>query len=400
MTENTATMPIVTLKAEKVTDFTFTPEYKARRYGRSYSDEIASPYRSDYEAKVGVKVGNTVKELTLYKKSRYISSYNDANGEWHSGFDLEGFDIKVERGDTHPFAELENAGIAIDWMEVLNEYQKAVEHAEYRMTLHNRYKEWEAIRANKKEYAASWMHGVKAELEADPNKRIKAALLQTTFSKTTLASFLEHPNHAITVTYKGVTGYFHREGQAGSYSFSGDSVYQIPEDYDKEKHNLYNFKFGISEGKTRRAKRLGTLYLKFVDDVNYELEARKRRAEMKKSEAEKRQEKKERLEKITGYPVVILKTEKSRHDHRGHYVGRYTYTFVILIEQPTSRYDDPKYISIDEYINTEYKDGKSVEIGRTYSVKTLRGLTADQFKRILDIVMEGKTALTKLERPE
>jgi hypothetical protein len=256
--------------------------------------------------------------------------------------------------------------------------------------------------SQKKEYADSWINYAKAELMADPNKHIKNALLDTKLEKNTLDSFLKNGSHYVEVTYKGVTCYFNREGQNGSYSFSGESTFKLPEDFCVNTHNKYNFKFRIAECKTRRAKRLGTLYLKFVEDVNSEFEIRKNVLQNKKSEAEKRQEKKTRLEEITGYPIVILKTQGHRKDHRGHYVGESydIFNFVILTGQPSSKYSSPEYISIGENINTEYKDGERIETGRTYSIRTLDKLSADQLKRILDIAMEGKTALTELVIPE
>lgn len=388
------TMPIVTLKAEIVTEFVFTPAYKVSRY-RVNTEEIEAPYRKDFEAKVGVRVGNTVKELTFRTHTKYMDSYRDENGNWCSRDNIEYQDID----DRSAFAELEAAGIAIDYIDVLVQYQKAVEVAKYRMSLHTRYKNWERIRGLKKDYAASWIHGVKAELDADKNKRIQAALLETVFEKTTLESYLSHPSDSVRLTYKGVTGFIHREGGSdGSYYFDGESTYKFPEDWNGE--SSYNHRFKISDGKKRRAKRIGTLYLKFVEEVDYELTARENRANRLKSEAEKRAEKKARLSEITGYPVIILKSEKSRRDHRGHYVGSYDeYTYFILIGQPESKYSSPTGFAIDEDIKTEYKDGKNVEIGREYSIRNLRGLSKEQFKSILDILMEGKVALTKLEIP-
>src|SRR6056297_3297865 len=116
--------PVATLKAEMVTEFTFTPLKRTPRYRNSDTGEILAPYREDYEAKVGVKVGNSVKELTFRVHTHYMKSYNDSEGRFRTREDIEWLGID-ER--THPFEELENAGVLIDYMDVLVQYQKDVE---------------------------------------------------------------------------------------------------------------------------------------------------------------------------------------------------------------------------------------------------------------------------------
>jgi hypothetical protein len=394
MTTMTET-PVATLKAEIVTEFVFTPEYKTRRFGNP-TNEILAPYRRDYEAKVGVKVGNTVKEIAIRTHTKYMSSYTDENGRWQSRDDIEYVDIEKVNGET-PFAELEAAGILVDLIDVLVQYQANVEVAKYRMTLHNRYQKWEGIRKHKKEYTHSWMHNVEAELKADKNKKIQAALENTTIKVKSLEKFLDHSEHAVTVNYKGVsTSIFMKDG---GFTFDGNCTYRFPKDWNGEAR--YNHRFIIVNGKERRAKRLGTLYLKFVEAVDSEFSIREARKNQLSKEQQERQDKKERLEKITGYPMVILKSTKYATNGRSNVGSSYdVYSFAILTSQPTSRYSDPEYISVDEKVETKYEDGKYVEVGRTYSVKTLKGLTADQMKRILDIAMEGKTTLSKLEIPE
>jgi hypothetical protein len=391
MTTETMTNPVATLKAEIVTEFVFEPEYSSRRYG---SKDVVAPYRSDYRATVGVRVGNTVKEITFRTLSKYMSSYQNENGHWDSRNDLE-YMAMDER--VNPFEELENVGIAIDYMDVLVQYQEAVEVAKYRMTLHTRYRNWETIRRNKKEYANSWMHEVVHTLKADKNKRIQTALKNTTFEVKSLEKFLSHASHAVTVTYKGVTGSIFMEN--GGYTFDGESTYKFPKDYDGQ--NSYNHRFTIADGKKRRAKRLGTLYLKFVEEVDYELNQREARANRKKSEAEQRAEKKARLSEIAGYPLVILKSEKYNRDHRGYRTeSYYEYTYFILTKQPETSYGSPEGFSIDEHIERVYiGDGKHKNVGVNYSIKNLNNLSETQLKSILDILMEGKTALTKLEIP-
>ena len=49
-------------------------------------------------------------------------------------------------------------------------------------------------------------------------------------------------------------------------------------------------------------------------------------------------------------------------------------------------------INVNSKVKTEYKDGKHVEIpgSRTFSVGNISGLNKEQFKKVLDIILEGK----------
>ena len=69
------------------------------------------------------------------------------------------------------FGELTAAGILVDYMDVLVQYQELVKEAKYREILIKRYKKWEIIRRRKKAYEESWMHEFLKTLKGDKNKR-------------------------------------------------------------------------------------------------------------------------------------------------------------------------------------------------------------------------------------
>ena len=384
--------PVATLKAEMVTEFTFTPLKRTPRYRNSDTGEILAPYREDYEAKVGVKVGNSVKELTFRVHTHYMKSYNDSEGRFRTREDIEWLGID-ER--THPFEELENAGVLIDYMDVLVQYQKDVEVARHRMILHKRFQKWEQIREQKRKYTESWMHTAEADLKADKNKKIQAALTHSKFTTKSLETYLKTGRASVCVEYKGVTAWIYME--SGSYMFDGDSSFKFPEDWDGK--NSHCHIFTIADGKTRRAKRLGTLYLKLVEEIDFEISSREARANQRKTEAQKREETRKTLETITGHKVLVIRIEKPKYSygHNSGYEGTYTvYNYKIVTEQPKYSHSDVKGLNLHEKVETEYKDGIYKEVGKTYSVNGLNGLSPEQLKKIVDIAMEGKTALKEV----
>lgn len=380
--------PVATLTAEIVTEFIFAPEYKTRLAG-SPTKEIIAPYHSNYKATVGVKVGNIVKEISISMRTKYMSSYSDENGRWQSREDLQYVHI-----ENKPFAELEEAGILVDLTPVLEQYQANVGVAEHHMALHNRYQKWIKIRRAKQEYMHSWMHRAEADLKADKNKKIHDALEHTTIEVKSLEKFLATSTHAINVNYKGIsTNIFIRNN---GFVFDGNSAYKLPKNWDGS--DMYQYRFDIANGTNRKSKTLGSLFLKYVQAVDLELEKREARLNRLSREQQARKDKKERLEKLTGYPIVILVNKRYVKNNRGYNTDEAynVYTYAVLTDQPTSKYAEPKYFSVNE--NTQSVKNEEETIS-TYSVNNINGLTVDQMKRILDILMEGKTALTKLEIP-
>ena len=71
---------IATLKAEFVNEFEFTPTFKRTGYRFSReTNEIEHPYTSYYEAKVSVKVGNTVGQIAVPWHQTLLTIVIDSN---------------------------------------------------------------------------------------------------------------------------------------------------------------------------------------------------------------------------------------------------------------------------------------------------------------------------------
>jgi hypothetical protein len=366
---NTAPEIVATLKAEFVNEFEFTPR---REKVRRFSDEtqITHPYTREYEAKVSVKVGNAVKELTFRENEYYKSSYRDEAGEYHSGVTYKYLGLKE---NTHPFQELENAGIAVDYSEVLFQYVKLVEEAKYRETLIERYNTWENIRRAKKRLAESWIHNFEATIRADRNKRIQAAVQLTTFAPSTDYN----KKHHINITYKGVTVPIHIVD--GSFAFNNEKYEWGFKPYMENSDN----KVELADDKLRRAKREGTLFLKAIEAIDIREANVAYRNKQREEEIAHNKKVGKILRKAAGVPVMFKEEQEwSRRDDRSYRVARYH----VLVESNESSYDVAEKIEI-KY--SSYNDGQF----------TVKGLTLreDQFKKVLDILIDGRKVFTKEE---
>jgi hypothetical protein len=80
----------------------------------------------------------------------------------------------------------------------------------------------------------------------------------------------------------------------------------------------------------------------------------------------------------------------------------YSYKLVTSIPEKDG-YGQYSGININTYINTIYDSVKEEHVedpeGRKYSIEGIRNLSKEQFKRILDILLEGKIVL-KVDKKE
>jgi len=388
MTENTIT-PVATLKAEIVNEIEFI-EKEDR--GSRYNDHktITHPFDSNFSAKVAVKVGNVVKELTLFEKDDYISGYRGENGMYVDSTSVKGFAFK--NGAAEAFADLENAGIAIDYSDVWEQYAKLVEWGRHRKVVIERAENWVRIRARKAKYINSWIHNFVPTLKADKNKKIQAALLNSTFEKASYNSVVVNGNTAdLNINYKGYTGTIYVE--SGSYMFDGTRVRHIPEDATPEQiKDRWSFKTEIAEGKVRRAKREGTLYLKFTEEVDYEIaqaESIKKHREKQVSEVE---QKRLILEKATGYPVYMNETREYSRDRRSNH-SWLVQKYYLITAQPKDHYSSFKGIQVS--CSTGYDNPEL-----SFSVNGCNNLREEQFKGIVDILVDGREIFAEVVKPK
>ena len=311
-----------------------------------------------------------MKELIFEEVDHYISSYRDEAGEYHSSRSYKYLGLKE---NTHPFAWLENAGIAVDYSEILFQYVKLVEEAKYRETLIERAAKWENIRNAKKRLAESWIHNFEATIRADRNKRIQAAVKLTTFAPST--NYNE--KHHINITYKGITVPIHIVD--GSYAFNNEKYEYGMKPYMNESDNRVE----LEDGKLRRAKREGTLFLKAIEAI----EIREANVAYKNKQREetvaRNKEVGKILRKAAGVPVMFKEErEYSRHSDSSYLTPKY----YILVESDESSYDVAESIAI-KY--SSYDDGQ-------FTIKGL-SLREDQFKKVLDVLIDGRKVFTKDE---
>lgn len=377
--KTTLEQPIATLKAEFVNEFEFIPskERKSR-----FSDEmvITHPYTSNYKAKVAVKVGNAVKELLFCKNHHYTSSHTTKDGTYISG---QSYDYLGLVDSSHPFKELEEAGLFVDYLNVLIQYQDLVEEAKYRETLIKRHKNWQNIRKAKASLANSWIHSFEAIIKADKNKKIVEAVKETTFAPST--NYKE--KHNVKITYKGVVVPIHKVD--GSFAFNNEKYEYGMDPADVITKN----KADLEEGKLRRAKREGTLFLKAIEAIDYRNERMANNNKARRNEIKEREEYRLKLEEVGGYPVIMEEERKYSRDRHSNYSWLEA-NYFLLLEQPENYYTS-QFKKISVSISKHYKTGEY-----EYGVRSLVGLRPDQFKTILDVLVDGREILPKMIRPK
>jgi hypothetical protein len=183
------------------------------------------------------------------------------------------------------------------------------------------------------------------------------------------------------VTYKGYTSTIQLEN--GSYTFSN------------ARNSIGNTAY-ITDHKTRRAKREGTIYFKFLEAVdiyvaNAEYKKKKREEEVSETEQTRL-----RLEEVAGYPVYMKEeTEYSRGGRRTNHSWK-SQKYYLITGQPDSYYGSFKGIQISESITGYEEEGYKT----SYGVKGCNNLRVEQFKAILDILVDGRHIHAVVISPE
>jgi mannose/fructose/N-acetylgalactosamine-specific phosphotransferase system component IIB len=389
---------VATLKAEFVNELEFVPTKQRNRF--SSEEVITHPYTSEYAATAAVKVGNAVKNIRIGEQHYHTPSFTDDNGNYHYGRYYKYFDLSDS--SKKEFHTLTEAGIEIDFSEVYNQYFAQLEKAKQREEVIKRAKRIAAIRKGKEQYKKAWIHTFVDTIKSDKNKKIQAALSHTKFGKTTEKAFaVDNASLTIEVSYKGFLGYFHKNDR--SFTFDGDSVYQFPE--GKRTENAYNWKRSVADGKTRRAKREGTIFFKFIEAIDEYIAIKESTIKRKNKEEQERADHKKLLEDLTGYPIIIFEKSTYRSDYNRRGNGRYytEYKYMIVTKQPTSKYSEPGGFTITTNVPRKYNSekGEYEVVGeRTFGVRGFSDLTLKQFKGIMEIALEGKEIFKEINYPK
>ena len=370
---------IATLKAEFVNEMEFVPSIERGNRGNNFK-EITLPFDNKFTASVSVKVGNLVKELIIENKDKYIDGYHDKDGNYISSTYIAG--PQFRNGDA--FLELTSAGIEIDFSNVWLQYQKMLEKGEHMQKVQKRLDRWNTIRNRRNVYINSWVQNFESILRNDTNKQIQAALLSTSFSKTSMKAFTNPDamtSLSVEVNYKGYKVDFEMED--GSFIFRGYAVNNSDENVKRT---------SIEDGKKRRAKREGTLFLKYVQAIDAYIattEYQKKKREEQISDTEK---KRLMLEKASGYPVFMKEEMEYSRNHTGRHSGHswMTQKFYLVTKQPESYYDSFKGIQIST-------DGGE---NPKFTVKGCNDLREDQFKTIVDVLVDGREIFPEVITPK
>lgn len=355
---------VATIKAEVITEIIFAePKPYEKQYGNLYVD--------DFEATIGVKVGNAVETLILEIQRKYVPSTGVYNTPTYVDSYYTPYTPKIVK---NKFENLEKVGIEIDYSAVLETYQAAVWKAKdsqkaYKAELKRTHKNIRSL-----SYPTSWPLEFVNIITKDSNKQIKSA--DFILEPVGKFEYVHKGKTFIKVIYKNVIGKILKE----------DGRYVWTDGISTEKNeNGYSNTLKISNGKTKRTKKEGTALLKFLEAVNGYWTIREVQKTRVQKEADEREVKRAKLEKDAGYPVVILSDRKYQRNFRGSTTGEsyLVYIYKIITKQPESSYDLASGYSIS--FGKTYSEEEN-----TYSVGNISKLNKKQFKTILDTILEGK----------
>ena len=357
-------MEIATVKLELVNEITFVPD--------TYKDEERSPYKSNYEATVSAKIGNVVKELTFAQNSKYRSSEGQyGTPEYKESWTEEWSGFKDSKGN--PFQDLIDAGMSIDFDEVIQKYNVKVKKAKEHQIQLKKEAEEKLIAKRKEEYKTCWPLTLQDALETEKNKIIKAKKNEITIIPCSEESYIKGGASA---------EFVYKEHTVSVRVYDGK--------YEWNARELGNYK-------TRRYTWPMTALLKFIQVVDEHVATKEYETNKNNEPKLKRQARTKLLSEVCGQPVTVFSQEKYSSDRYNRVRGRrnwteYTY---MLVTKVAEKYGDPEGYEINTETDTDWKDGKHQEIPgtRTYSIRTLRKLSEEQFKSILDILLKDKKVI-------
>lgn len=366
---------LVTLKAEMVNEIEFIP---AKEWIGNKRVDV--DHGSDFKAKVSVKVGNAVEEITLAENSSYRSSYRRKTrtpkeiSKYGETMHVRGHTRTWTGLQKHSqsFKTLKEAGIGVDYSDVLEQFKQIVKTEKHRDVLKKRLENWKKIRKIKEMYPNRWFHNFESIIRSDRNKNIKSVIDEVTFEKPSLEKYIDKPVSWVKITYKDHIIIFTKKD--GSFEYS-------------DRNN--------NTGRTRRAKREGTIFLKAITGIQEQLAAEEY---LKKKRIEEKNENESirlHLSEVLGLPVVMKEDTEYYHDRRNsrnctsYKVAKY----YLVLKQPENYYSSFKGIEVRATEN--YQDG-----GFSYTVKGCSNIRCDQFKSIVEILLDGRKVYPEIIVPQ
>ena len=362
------------LKPEFVNDITFLTE-KDRR------GNVTSIYTDDFRAIVSVKIGNAVKELMLAQNSEYVPSTGYGTPDYKESFTRKwsGLYHRIE----NPFQDLITAGIEIDFSEIIFRYGVEVVKAKLYLEDIKKENEEKRIVLAKENYKTSWPVLFKAKLEAERNKTIKAAKDLIVVIPSTEKDYVYSGNTFVDVFYKSFKIRIYHEGG----KFCSRSACEIKPD-DKEDYIFFKEKKSIQQM---------TILLKFIEEVDNLLVTREYVKKKTDTEYQKRREIVKILEEASGYPVTTFKKEEYSRNRNASPRNWIEYSYKLVTSIPDSQYGIYEGINVGTYVATVFDSEKQEYVedptGRKYSIEGIRNLSKEQFKKILDVLLESKIVL-------
>jgi len=371
-------MPV--LKPDFVNEIEFLPETNRR-------DEVISPYKSDYRARVSLKINNSVKEVVLAQNSEYISSQGRYGTDDYKDSYTKKWSGLYYRNDD-PFQELVDAGFNVDYSEIVAQYDAMVEKAKERQKQLDEEKEARRIIAAKEEYKNAWIHSFRDTVFADKNKAVAKVRDSVEFTPSTEELFLKQGSLWVVIKYKDYNTAVKKND--GKYEWEGSHRLTGEVNEEGKPKKVYE---SINYGKRKRLKWEGSITQKFVEAVDDEIASNDSAIKRKAEEKQSRQNVRKILKDASGYPVTILMENKWERNRYGSGPRSWIeYSYMIITELKEDKWSKHTGVKVDTFMETEYKDGKRSEIGRAYKVGGFK-VNVKQFRGILDILLEGKEAI-------
>lgn len=379
---------VATLIAEFVNELTFIPETN-RRFRQ---DEITAPYQSDYEAEVAVKIGNTVKEIKLHIHKEYHSS----EGEWQTPEYKESWTElipKLTRGSMAQFDGMTEAGVDIDFSDIISQYTAMVEEAKKHEEQIKKDKLVALDKDRRKKYKTSWPVTLQNTIDIDRNKTIIAERENLTITPVTEDEYAENGWYWAKIAYKGFQTKL--EICDGKYEWQG--AHEDKGVINEEGKKVMDYA-RLNDNKKKRAAHPAVAIRKYLEEVNEYISNREYRKNRSNKEYLARRKEVKMLEKACGFPVATNSERKYSRDHRGRSNNSswMVYTYLVVTKLSDSGYSSNSGITINTESEKEYKDGEYNEVPntRTYTIGGFRNLDLEQFKGILTLLLKGKKVIT------
>ena len=378
---------VATLKAEMVNEIEFVTgeRWNSRKY-------IKTTHTDLFEAKVNVKVGNAVEEITLAENSEYRQSYTRKS---KSEKEIARFGIDRYVGghkrtwvglkaNTTPFKTLKEVGIKVDYDEVISQYTAMLKAMKHRDLVLKRSKNIAIYRKRREDYPTRWFTKFEETIRADKNKTIQGALPDVIFTLPTLNEYKTENKSEGKIAYRGVTAKIQRD--EGSFVFEGG--------WFGPNSNGATEYANISDHKRRKAKKEGTIFFKIIEAIDYLVDQKNRFKTEREKLIIETEATRLRLEKLSGYPVY-MKEERAYSKERRNGGSWLEQKFYLITEQPTSYYGSFKGIRVN-IGTTGYEETKRT----VYSVNGITNLRQDQFQKIVEVLIDGREIFPTVITPE